>query len=102
MSSLVNKSISAPWHAIRLLLLAAWRRSVVAPAANLALLAALTIPLALAITVPTYADAAGLRILNDELARQTRQTQRPALALLFRHVRSNKAVHGAQSSQPII
>ena len=92
MSSLVNKSISAPWHAIRLLLLAAWRRSVVAPAANLALLAALTIPLALAITVPTYADAAGLRILNDELARQTRQTQRPALALLFRHVRSNKAV----------
>jgi putative ABC transport system permease protein len=64
----------------------------VAPAANLALLAALTIPLALAITVPTYADAAGLRILNDELARQTRQTQRPALALLFRHVRSNKAV----------
>lgn len=92
MSSLVNKSMSAPWHAIRLLLLAAWRRSVVAPAANMALLAALTIPLALSITVPTYADAAGLRILNDELARQTRQTQRPALALLFRHVRSGKAV----------
>jgi putative ABC transport system permease protein len=92
MSWLVNKSLSAPWHAIRLLLLAAWRRSVVAPAANVALLAALTIPLALSITVPTYADAAGLRILNDELARQTRQTQRPALALLFRHVRSSKAV----------
>ncbi len=92
MSLLANKSISAPWQAIRLLLLAAWRRSVVAPAANIALLAALTIPLALSITVPTYADAAGLRILNDELARQTRQTQRPALALLFRHVRSGKAV----------
>lgn len=92
MSSLDNKSFSAQWHAIRLLLLATWRRSIVAPAANVALLAALTIPLALSITVPTYADAAGLRILNDELSRQTRQSQRPALALLFRYVRSGKAV----------
>lgn len=92
MSLLANKSLKAPWHAIRLLLLATWRRTIIAPAANIALLAALTIPLALSITVPTYADAAGLRILNDELARQTRQSQRPALALLFRHVRGGQPV----------
>lgn len=79
------------WHALRLLLTATWRRTIQAPAATIALLVALALPLTLGLLVPSYADAAGLRILNDQLTNQTRQTQRPAMSLLFRHVRSNKA-----------
>ena len=83
--------MNARWHAVRLLLTATWRRTIQAPAAMLALLVALTLPLTLGLLVPSYADAAGLRILNDQLASQARQTQRPAMSLLFRHVRGSKA-----------
>lgn len=83
--------MNARWHAVRLLLTATWRRTTQAPAATVALLLALTLPLTLGLLVPSYADAAGLRILNDQLASQARQTQRPALSLLFRHVRGSSA-----------
>ena len=83
--------MNARWHAVRLLLTATWRRTIHAPAATVALLIALTLPLTLGLLVPSYADAAGLRILNDQLASQARQTQRPAMSLLFRHVRGSKA-----------
>ncbi|MCX6016850.1 MAG: ABC transporter permease [Chloroflexales bacterium] len=79
------------WHAVRLLLTATWRRTLIAPAATIALIVALLFPLTLGLLVPSYADAAGLRILNEQLAKQARQTQRPAMSLLFRHVRGNKA-----------
>ena len=90
MSSLVNSRVSAFLHALGLLLRATYRRTVAAPTATLALLFALCIPITLGIIVPSYAHAAGIRILDTQIERQTRQTQRPALALLFRSVRSNK------------
>lgn len=80
------------WHAARLILTAVWRRTRTNPAPTIALLVALVLPLMLGLTVPSYADAVGIRILNQELAAQSRTTQRPALALLFRYVRANKAV----------
>ena len=83
--------MNARWQAAQLLLTATWRRTIQAPAATVALLIALTLPLTLGLLVPSYADAAGLRILNDQLASQARQTQRPAMSLLFRHVRGSKA-----------
>ncbi|MFM7677293.1 MAG: FtsX-like permease family protein [Roseiflexaceae bacterium] len=80
------------WHAARLILTAVWRRTRTNSAPTIALLVALVLPLMLGLTVPSYADAVGIRILNQELAAQSRTTQRPALALLYRYVRANKAV----------
>jgi len=80
------------WHAAGLILTAVWRRTRTNPAPTIALLVALVLPLMLGLTVPSYADAVGIRILNQELAAQSRTTQRPALALLYRYVRANKAV----------
>jgi putative ABC transport system permease protein len=80
------------WHAARLILTAVWRRTRTNPAPTVALLMALVLPLMLGLTVPSYADAVGIRILNQELAAQSRASQRPALALLYRYVKSNKAV----------
>ncbi len=80
------------WHAARLFLTAVWRRTWLNPAPTIALLFALVLPLVLGLTVPSYADAVGIRVLNDELAAQSRTTQRPALALMYRYVRANKTV----------
>jgi putative ABC transport system permease protein len=90
MSSLVNSRIYAFVCAIGLLLRATFRRTIASPMATLALIFALCIPITLGIIVPSYANAAGTRILNNQIALQTRQTQRPALALLFRAVRGSK------------
>lgn len=80
------------WLAARLLLTAIWRRTLTNPLPVIALLFALVLPLTLGLTVPSYADAAGVRILNQELTAQSRKTQRPAMALLYRYVKSNKIV----------
>jgi putative ABC transport system permease protein len=50
--------------------------------AEVALIAAV----ALAVSIPVYADGASLRLLRDEIARQERQTARSPFALLFRYV----------------
>jgi putative ABC transport system permease protein len=47
-------------------------------------LVALIAALALAVAVPVYAEAASLRLLNEELARQEARTARSAFALLIR------------------
>lgn len=49
-------------------------------------LAALVVAVALAVSVPSYADGASLRVLREELERQERQQARSAFALLFRYV----------------
>lgn len=85
-------TMQSHWYAARLLLTAVWRRTRANPAATLALLGALVLPLTLGLTVPSYADAVGVRILNQELNAQSRITDRPALALMYRYVRANKAV----------
>ena len=90
MLSSVNKRTYAFFHAVILLLRATLRRTIAAPTATLALIFALCIPITLAVIVPSYANAAGIRILANQMERQTRQTQRPALALLFRAVRGTK------------
>lgn len=92
MSSSVNKRTIAFLNAVILLLRATWRRTIAAPTATLALIFALCIPITLAVIVPSYANAAGIRILANQIERQTRQTQRPALALLFRAVRGTKPI----------
>ena len=92
MSSLVNSKIYAFTHAVGLLLRATVRRTVASPTATLALIFALCIPITLGIIVPSYANAAGTRILNSQIERQTLQTQRPALGLLFRSVRGTKPI----------
>ena len=92
MSSSVNKRTYAFFQAVILLLRATLRRTIAAPTATLALIFALCIPITLAVIVPSYANAAGIRILANQIERQTRQTQRPALALLFRAVRGTKPI----------
>lgn len=76
--------------ALRLLLTATARRTRATPTATIAVIVALCIPISLAVIVPSYANAAGVRILATQIERQERQTQRPALALLFRAVRGTK------------
>jgi putative ABC transport system permease protein len=58
--------------------------------AGLALCAllALVVAVALAVSVPVYAEAASLRVLQDELARQEAQQGRSPFALLARYVAS--------------
>jgi putative ABC transport system permease protein len=92
MSSSGNNRTFAFFNAVVLLLRATLRRTIAAPTATLALIFALCIPITLAVIVPSYANAAGIRILANQIERQTRQTQRPALALLFRAVRGTKPI----------
>src|SRR5215211_4527956 len=54
--------------------------------AFIALLAAV----ALSVSVPIYAEGASLRLLQSTLAKQERQTNRSAFALLFRYLGSSK------------
>lgn len=54
----------------------------------LSALAALIVGVALTVSVAVYADAAGLRLLREELTRQQAQSGRPALALLARYLDS--------------
>lgn len=49
-------------------------------------LLALTAAVALSVSVPVYAEAASLRLLNAELRKQEQRTGRSAFALLFRYV----------------
>lgn len=53
-------------------------------------LVALIAAVALAVSVPTYAEGASLRLLKSTLARQEQQTNRSAFALLFRYIGSSK------------
>src|SRR5262249_58069919 len=48
-------------------------------------LVALVAAVALAISIPVYAEGASLRLLKGELAKQERQNNRSPFALLFRH-----------------
>lgn len=51
-------------------------------------LAALTMAVALAVAIPVYAEAAGLRLLREALERQEQRSGRPAFALLIRYLGS--------------
>ncbi len=51
---------------------------------------ALLAAVALAVSVPTYAEGASLRLLKSTLAKQEQQTNRSAFALLFRYLGSSK------------
>jgi putative ABC transport system permease protein len=53
-------------------------------------LIALLAAVALAVSVPIYAEGASLRLLQSTLAKQERQTNRSAFALLFRYLGSTK------------
>ena len=53
-------------------------------------LIALVAAVALSVSVPIYAEGASLRLLQGTLARQERQTNRSAFALLFRYLSSSK------------
>jgi putative ABC transport system permease protein len=53
-------------------------------------LVALLAAVALAVSVPTYAEGASLRLLKSTLERQEAQTNRSAFALLFRYLGSSK------------
>ncbi len=46
--------------------------------------------MALSVSVPIYAEGASLRLLQGTLAKQERQTNRSAFALLFRYLGSSK------------
>jgi putative ABC transport system permease protein len=50
--------------------------------------AALMVAVALAVAVPVYAEAASLRLLNEELQQQEARSGRPAFALLVRYLAS--------------
>ncbi|MDQ2998785.1 MAG: FtsX-like permease family protein, partial [Chloroflexota bacterium] len=53
-------------------------------------LIALLAAVALSVSVPIYAEGASLRLLQSTLAKQERQTNRSAFALLFRYLGSSK------------
>ncbi|HEU5103069.1 MAG TPA: ABC transporter permease [Roseiflexaceae bacterium] len=53
-------------------------------------LIALVAAVALSVSVPIYAEGASLRLLESTLAKQERQTNRSAFALLFRYLSSSK------------
>jgi putative ABC transport system permease protein len=53
-------------------------------------LIALLAAVALSVSVPIYAEGASLRLLQGTLAKQERQTNRSAFALLFRYLGSSK------------
>ena len=53
-------------------------------------LIALLAAVALSVSVPVYAEGASLRLLQSTLAKQERQTNRSAFALLFRYLGSSK------------
>src|SRR6476660_8099602 len=53
-------------------------------------LTALLAAVALSVSVPIYAEGASLRLLQGTLAKQERQTNRSAFALLFRYIGSSK------------
>src|SRR5689334_9618456 len=53
-------------------------------------LIALLAAVALAVSIPVYAEGASLRLLQSTLAKQERQTSRSAFALLFRYIGSSK------------
>ncbi len=77
------------WSALRLALAivpTALRRLRANLGLALCALLALVAAVALAVSVPLYAEAASLRVLRDEIARQEQQRGRSAFALLFRYV----------------
>ena len=49
-------------------------------------LVALIAAVALAVSIPVYAEGASLRLLKDEIAKQEQQNNRSPFALLFRYV----------------
>src|SRR5918912_920337 len=51
-------------------------------------LIALLAAVALSVSIPVYAEAASLRLLKGEIARQEQQNNRSAFALLFQYVGS--------------
>jgi putative ABC transport system permease protein len=53
-------------------------------------LVALVVAVALAVSIPVYAEGASLRVLQSELARQEQQTNRSPFALLFRYIGSRQ------------
>ena len=70
--------------------------------AGLALCAllALVAAVALAVSIPVYAEGASLRLLRDEIARQEQQTGRSPFALLFRYVGSQRGALEWDRVQP--
>jgi hypothetical protein len=54
--------------------------------AGVCALVALIAAVALAVSIPVYAEAASLQLLQDEIAKQEQQTGRSPFALLFRYV----------------
>ncbi len=53
-------------------------------------LVALLAAVALSVSIPVYAEAANLRLLQDRIAKQEQQTNRSPFALLFRYIGSQK------------
>ncbi len=70
--------------------------------AGLALCAllALVAAVALAVSIPVYAEGASLRLLRDEIARQETQTGRSPFALLFRYIGSQRGALEWERVQP--
>jgi putative ABC transport system permease protein len=63
-------------------------------------LLALIAAVALAVSIPVYAEGSSLRLLRDEIARQERQTGRSPFALLFRYVGSQRGALEWERVQP--
>ena len=73
-------------QAIFAVLLTAAKRMRANWALTLCAIVALTAAVAIAMAVPIYANAASLRLLKDEIAKQEQRNNRSAFALLFQYV----------------
>ena len=81
-----GSSGDTPMRSFLLLILIALRRLWATRWLAFGALVALVAAVALAVAVPVYAEAASLRLLREELARQEQRSGRPAFALLIRYL----------------